>query len=84
MTDAVKQLREYLNDGPHDTYAPYEIADEALTALEAVLDLHRPYEWLFRYEPITSCMHCAHISTVEHKYPCSTVRAITDALKGAD
>lgn len=53
-------------------------------ALEAVLDLHRPYEWIFRYEPITSCMHCAHISTVEHKYPCPTVKAITDVLKGAD
>ena len=38
MTDAVKELREYLKDGPHDTYVPYEIADEALTALEAVLE----------------------------------------------
>lgn len=47
MSDAVKELREYLDNGPHDTYEPYEIADEALTALEAVLELHRPETWYY-------------------------------------
>ena len=84
MTDAVKQLREYLNDGPHDTYAPYEIADEALTALEAVLEVHQKTEHQRAYGFPKADQWEHYCAEDNQSWPCATVRAITDALKGAD
>lgn len=55
-------------------------------ALEAVAELHKPYEWSFGYEPVTSCMHCASLGMTEEsaEYPCPTVQAIQDELGSDD
>ena len=52
---------------------------QALTALQAVLDLHTPVD----EEPTkTICATCTELLTV--KWPCLTVRAIQNAIKEQD
>lgn len=55
-----------------------------VAALEAVLDLHQPFEWSFGFGPVQSCKHCAEQGANEEKahYPCPTVQAVTEALGG--
>lgn len=52
----------------------------ALRALQAVLELHRPFEWSFGYGPVTSCKGCADQGVPQEKaeWPCPTVRAIRE------
>ena len=47
---------------------------QALAALQAVLDMHRPI-WV---DGIEYCKHCVDFGG---EYPCPTVRAIHDAIK---
>jgi hypothetical protein len=83
--------REYDRWLPHGKASP-----EAIAALRAVLDLHQPREDGGHFaipDGVVQCGHCAdnchdHYSGLycEHPadavWPCPTVRAITDALRG--
>lgn len=55
---------------------------KALTAIRAVLEMHRPYEWSFGYGPVQSCAECSRLSGNEgdSMYPCPTVQAIEGAI----
>lgn len=55
-------------------------------ALEAVLELHKPFEWSFGQGPVYSCAGCVEQGANEEKaeYLCLTVQAISDALGGHD
>ena len=59
-------------------------------ALEAVLELHKPFNWSFsagdQVYTITSCQECARLGADEEDtiYPCQTVQAITDTLGDDD
>lgn len=54
----------------------------ALDALSAVLELHKPFEWSFGYEPIKSCRACAGFGAAQDnaEWPCATVQAIEGAI----
>lgn len=58
----------------------------ALSAIEAVLELHKPYEWSFGYGPVYSCTECSRLGgnlgkEEEAEWPCPTVQAIEGAIK---
>lgn len=54
----------------------------ALDALSAVLELHKPFEWSFGYEPIKSCRACTGFGAAQDnaEWPCATAQAIEGAI----
>ena len=58
---------------------------KALTAIRAVLELHKPYEWSFGWGPVYSCTECSRLGgnpgkEEEAEWPCPTVQAIEGAI----
>lgn len=53
-----------------------------LTAVEKVLELHKPFEWSFGYGPVQSCTECSRLSGNEGDsvWPCPTVRSIEGTI----
>ncbi|WP_172170995.1 hypothetical protein [Brevibacterium sp. CT2-23B] len=53
-------------------------------AIEAVLELHKPFEWSFGFETIRSCLACAEMGAEQDcaNWLCATVQAIEGAING--
>lgn len=80
MSDLDQQIRARLDEGAawYDE-AQAERAESFAGAIRAVLDLHRPHEWI---EGHFSCDTCAKPdqSDTRQDYPCETVQAIATQL----
>lgn len=69
------------DDYKHPTYE--DVAPEAVAALRAVLDLHRPNSKTI--DQWTKCLHCHDQDGGDYRsWPCPTVQAITKELKAAE
>ncbi|WP_134667875.1 hypothetical protein [Amycolatopsis sp. CFH S0078] len=94
MTDPRELLDTYAHgsdqcDGEctHDCNDTRErIAPEAIVALRAVLDLHKPEDTDPDVDPGKTycCTGCLDAYGDYRDYPCATVRAITTALGGSE
>lgn len=76
------RVKAYKDHGTPGLAAPQDRA-HLMSAVDAVLALHKPFEWEFGFGPVTSCRLCADQGATEvaAEYPCQTVAAVENALK---
>lgn len=81
MSDVVKTLRKTLDNGPHDTYEVYDIAHEALTAVQSVMEVHKKTEHQRSYGYPKADQWEHYCLEDNQSWPCATVQVIIDALE---
>jgi hypothetical protein len=74
------RLKAWLDEGYMQTYAA-ESEEKAVSALRAVVELHKPVMKRFRYTPEIHHEFCCEC---QHRWPCPTIRAIEKEVFGAD
>lgn len=78
-TDACKQPERHDGDRMAASLADLP---RLFAAVEAVAQLHTPFDWDFGFGPVTSCRACViqGASQEAAEYPCPTVRAVLGPL----
>ena len=75
--DLLEGVRSLISDIPAD-YGQYEL----LNALEAVINLHKPFMYEGRFGKYERCSGCASEEEwLGEIYPCPTIQAIQEELK---
>jgi hypothetical protein len=70
---------ELLADIASKNYRESRTPETPYAALRAVLEVHKPMEFLFNDEPVLVCSCCQH-GVVGDRYPCKTAKAIAKEL----
>jgi hypothetical protein len=70
---------DLLSDIDSEQFRNSRTLETPYAALRAVLEVHKPVEFLYNDEPVLVCSHCQH-GIVGDRYPCKTIKAIQKEL----
>lgn len=70
---------DLLSDIDSDHYRNSRTLETPYAAIRAVLEVHKPMEFLFNDEPVLVCSSCQH-GVVGDRYPCKTVKVVAKEL----